>query len=808
MLKNYFRTALRSLSRNKLHSFINIAGLTLGFAACFLIGLFVWDENQFDKFVPDGGQVYRICNSYTNSEGNSNYAVGPPMFAVVLQKDFPEVEQSARVLETGEFKSLFEAGKYKIYEDEGLFVDPGFPAVFSMQYKYGSPVKSLDDPGSVIISTEMAKQFFGDENPVGKQILKDKVPFQIKGVFEKNPRFHLPFNFLIPITAAQIPAERMQSWEWQQFLTYAKLKKGTDFQVLERKYQNSISQKSDPFTLKHNARNKPFFQPLDKIHLYSASLKFDIGPRGNIIYVRALSIIALFILLIACFNFVNLATAKSLQRAKEVGIRKTIGANREQLVLQFVGETVLLSMLSTIGAVAVSILLVPWLNSFTGKEIPADWFTNPELVAILFLLALVVGIAAGFYPALVLSGFKPSRVLKGQVTGDEDSNKIPWLRHGLVIIQFALSVLLIISAIVVFKQVDYLHNKDLGFNKEEIMFFPMRGDNLSKNYEAFKNELLKSPGIASVSIGYGFPGDAVAGDEVIVPINGQQKKLPATQLMVDYDYIKTLGLQMVTGRDFSKAMQTDKDHAFIINETAVRQLGFGTPEKALGKQLAWNVWGASNPDSVKTGQVIGVVRDFHYKSLFDKIEPAVLQIYPDAYWKVAIKMKTAEKGQTLGFVKKVWDSFTPDYPIEYKFLDDNFRPMYLAEDKLEALLGIFTGISVFIGCLGLFGLIAYSAERRKKEIGIRKVLGASVQNIVFLLSTDFIKLVVIALLIASPVAAYFMHQWLQDFAYRIDIEWWIFAFAAISALGVAFLTVSFQALKAAIANPVKSLKSE
>jgi putative ABC transport system permease protein len=368
--------------------------------------------------------------------------------------------------------------------------------------------------------------------------------------------------------------------------------------------------------------------------------------------------------------------------------------------------------------------------------------------------------------------------------------------------------LLIISAVVVIRQVNYLHNKDLGFNKDQIMFFPMRGDQMNKNYEAFKNDLLQSPGISSVSVGYGFPGDIFAGDGIIVPHSTGQKEYSVTQLMVDYDYIKTLDLEVIAGRDFSKDMQTDKDHAFMLNETAVQQLGFGTPQKALGQNLLWRDWNAKGSDSLKRGQVIGVVKDFNFKSLYDKIEPAVLQIYPPAYWKVAVKMKTADIAGSIVHVQKTWDRYAPDYPIEFRFLDESFTQMYKAEDKLKILLWLFTGIAIFIGCLGLFGLAAYTAERRKKEVGIRKVLGASVQGIAVLLSKDFVKLVLIALVIASPVAWYFMHEWLQDFAYRITISWWIFALAGITALLIAIVTVSYQAIRAAVANPVKNLRSE
>jgi len=491
-----------------------------------------------------------------------------------------------------------------------------------------------------------------------------------------------------------------------------------------------------------------------------------------------------------------------------VGVRKSIGAGRKQLMLQFIGETVLLSFISVLIAVILSITLLPWLNDFTNKHISFALFINPVMILMFVALIFIVGIIAGFYPALILSGFKPVKVLKGNISGDETPGKIPWLRHGLVITQFVLSVLLIISALVVFNQVNYLHNKDLGFNKEQIMFFPMRGDNMFKNVDAFKNELKRSAGVSSVSIGYGFPGDAVAGDEIIVPHNGEQVTQSATQLMVDYDYIKTLGLQIIAGRDFSQQMQTDKDHAWIINETAVKQMGFGTPQNALGKDLYWHPWNATNSDSLKTGKIIGVVKDFNYKSLYDKVETTVLQIYPDAAWKVAIKIKTAGMSNAISSIKNVWNKFSPEYPIEYKFLDENFEDMYKAEDKLKSLLWIFTIIAIFVGCLGLFGLAAYTAERRKKEVGIRKVLGASTQGVVLLLSKDFIKLVVISLLIASPLAWYFMNKWLQDFAYRINISWWVFIITAVIALSIAFITVSFQAIKAAVANPVKSLRTE
>jgi putative ABC transport system permease protein len=806
MFKNFLKISFRNLAKHKGFALINISGLTLGLASCLLIGLFVWDEKQYDKDIPDADEIYRVYIKTDRTEGISNSAGTSPMFAPTLKQEFPEVKESARIMQI-QSKSLFEQGNKKLYQEGGIYTEPGFLKIFPLSSSYGPVTHALDDPSSVIISSVLANQCFGNVNPIGKQLMIDKLPYQVKAVFVQDPKFHLALNYILPLESAGLPPERLQRWGWQQFYTYIKVQKGIDALNLQKKFQDIVKARAYPVLKPMGFTYLPYLQQLKKVHLYSSDFKFDMAVRGNIVYVNALSIITFFILLIACFNFINLTTAKSIQRAKEVGVKKAIGASRWQLILQFTGETILFALMSVIVAVVVTLLLLPALNQFTGKNISLNLLSFPVISLIVIGLILVVGVSAGFYPAIVLSRFKAIKVLKG-ATGDENSFKGQLFRKALVVTQFSLSSLLIISAIIVYQQVNYLHNKDLGFNKEQIMFFPMQGDDMTRNYSSFKNDLLQSSGVASVSIGYGFPGDLTAGDEIIVPRNGESKNYPVTQLLVDHDYLKTLNLQLIAGRDFSKDIKTDAPEGFIINETAVRELGFGTPQKALGQKLEWKVWVSKTPDSLKKGRIIGVVKDFNYKKLYEKVSSAVIQIYPEAYWKVAVKLKTADAANTINYITKIWKKHSPGYPIDYTFMDENFKRMYQSEDKFRALLIIFTGLAIFIGCLGLFGLAAYTAERRTKEIGIRKILGADVNSIVMLLSGEFLQLILIALVIATPLAWYFMNGWLKDFAYRIEIGWPVFVLAGVIAIVIAMLTVSYQGIKAALVNPVKHLRVE
>jgi putative ABC transport system permease protein len=806
MLKNYLITAIRNLLRYKAFTFINVLSLTIGMVSCLVIGLFVIHERSFDKFFPEHQQVFRVYNETKGEEGVSLRAGVPPMYATTLNQDFPEVENTLRIMigvGTSD-KKLFEAGDVQSYEENGIAAENSFFDFFPLSLT-GDASRTFSEPNTIVLRSEMAKKFFGSTQVVGKTINMNKVPFKITGVINEVPdNFHLDFNFIYSFASKEVPPERMQSWMWQQFYTYVKLKKGVSAENVENKFRQVVVAKSDPVTAVRNFKQIPHLQPQASIHLTSSQLVFDDHVKaGNLAYVNGLAVIGIFVLFIACFNFVNLATARSSRRAKEIGVRKVIGAGRPQLVFQFIGETILLSVISIFVAAGIMMLLLEPLNTFTGKSIQFNPFKDPVLALILLGAGIILGTLAGLYPAFFLSRFRPIQVLKSSGQG---SGKVrhAWVRQGLVVIQFALSTLLIICTLVVYDQMKFLNNKELGFDKEQVVLFQLRGD-IENRIDALKTALLQSPDIASVTAGYGFPGDMLAGDEVVVP-RQNNKPYGITHLLADHDYAKTLGLDFVAGRDFSRDRASDVERGFILNEAAVSLMGLGSPEKALGEPLNWRKWFGEG-DSIKRGEVIGVVKDLHLTSLHEKVRPTVIHIFP-VYFQMAVKVKSSDLQSSLGFIESTWKKFNEQYPFEYKFLDDNFNKMYLAEEKLSTLLWIFTALAIFIGCLGLFGLAAFAAEQRTKEISIRKVLGASITQIAYQLSKNFLLLVLIASVIAVPVAWWAMNNWLEDFPYKINISAWYFIITIVIALVVALITISFQSIRAAVANPVKSLKAE
>ena len=806
MFKNYLKTAIRNLLRYKGFAIINISSLTIGITGCLIIGLFVWDEWQYDKKIPGGENIYRIYEQRKNNDVITYGAPVPPAYASFLKRTYPEVDTTVRILMSRD-KFLMELGEKKNYEDKGWFVESSFFKVFPLKFVSGDPTTALIEPNTIVISEELAKSYFNNEDPVNKTIYIDKDTFAVKGVLAKLPEhFHLNFRYLMSLPSAGIQRERMERWTWHQFYTYVKLKPGANVQQLQDKLQAHVKKEIFPTLTQAGSTFLPFFQPLKDIHLQSSDFIYDNAIRGNQTYVKALTIIALFVLVIACFNFINLATARSFRRAKEIGVRKVIGADRKQLIFQFMGETVLLAVISMLISIAATFFIVPLLNQFTGKSIAFNPFSNPILGSIILASGVVIGMIAGIYPALVLSGFQPIKVLKSMKLVGSGGGVL--LRHALVVIQFILSIGLIVFTTIVYRQTQYLNNKDLGFNNEQVIYFQTRGD-VAQKLETFKEEIKRSPNVLSITSGYGLPGDQYAGDGVITFGPDGQKDRSANVFLGDHDYVKTLGLRVIAGRDFSKDMSRDVREAFLINETAVKVWGYGTPEKALGQPIHWNEWvPADTLNPIKKGKIIGVVEDFHYKSLHEKVTPSVIQIYPQYVVKVAVKLKTADIKNTIAHINDVWNKFSPGFPLDYKFMDETYDAMYKTESNLSDLLWIFTVMAIVVGCMGLFGLAAFNAEQRTKELGIRKVLGANAFNIVGLLSRNFLLLVIISSVFAFPIAWWKANKYLEDFPYRVTITWWVFGVAIIAALAVALITVSFQAIKAALANPVKSLRTE
>jgi len=806
MLRNYLLVAWRNLLRYKGFSLLNFFGLTLGIAAALLIGLYVWDELKYDRFHKNSDHIYRVYIESTRQTGIEKIASVPPPFATSLKREFPEVKQTLRVYNVSD-QVLVKSAKVQAYESNLILSEPAIFDIFTIPFIEGDPKTALDGPNSVVLSQELAEKYFPGEKAVGKLLFSGSDTSLVTGVMKQLPHhFHIKISMVASLKDLEtaVGPERMQSWFWQQFYTYIRLDEKASITSLEKKFGDFVKATAHPITKSNGFTYMPRFQQVKDIHLQSADFRHDMIQGGNIVYVKALGAIALFVILIACVNYINLSTARSLRRAKEVGIRKVSGAGKRQLLFQFTTESVMLTLLSTIAATLIVLAFVPSLNNFTEKEIVFQPWKNINQLLLLLSIAVGVGIIAGLYPAVFISRFNPVEVVKGlRITG---RSGVQLLRKSLVVLQFTLAVFMIVATLIVFQQVNYMRDKDLGFDKEQLMFFPMRGQNMFRSYEAFKNELLNVPGVNNATIGYGLPGDIGAGDQIIVPDSLGGTTMGIRHFIVDFDFIKTMGLHIIAGRDFSMEMGTDKDHGFILNETAVKELGYKSPEKALGRRLQWPTW--DGKDSIKHGTVIGVVKDFHFNSLHQRVERAVLHIYPFGNYKVAMKIKTANMKQTVAGIEKVWTKFAPDYPLTYNFLDKNYDRMYRAEQNLSTLLWLFTAIAIVIGCLGLIGLAAYASEQRVKEIGIRKVLGADATGLVLLLSKDFARLIGVSFVLAFPLVWWSMNNWLQDFAYRIEIRAQVFIVTAVVVLLIAMLTISFQTIRAAMANPVKSLRAE
>ncbi len=811
MFQNYLKIALRNLWRQRGYAALNIAGLAVGMACCLLMILYVQHELSFDRFHVNADRIYRVNIAAKWGELEGIGGTTPPPIAQRLMQDFPEVERATRIFPLGTSVVRY---KDKVFNEPNvLAADENFLQIFSFKLLAGAPKIVLNEPNTAVITKSAAEKYFGTESAVGKTLIlfNENREFKIVGVIENPPsNAHFTFDVLTSISSYRVVMKIFDwSWVWCQLVTYVQLKEGASAAALEAKFPQMV-EKYAPSTYERIGQSlaeikrqggywNVLLQPLTAIHLHSNTIGNRLGSTGNIIYVYIFSAVAVLIILLACINFMNLATARAARRAKEVGIRKSLGVARKHLVAQFLSESLLTSVVAMICALCLTELALYPFNMLSGKTLTLDFMANPLLVASIFMLTLLVGVAAGAYPALYLSSVKPVDVLAGKLRLGVRSSG---LRNTLVVFQFAVSVALIACTIGVYSQLEFIRTMNLGFDKENVMAID-NANKLGEQSESFKQSLLGQSAITTVSFSTDVPGGGSFID-FYKPEAAPLKDLTLASYMADEDFVPTLGLQIVKGRNFSKEYPADCESGVLLNEDAAKKIGWTDP---IGQYITYP--GGNNSKF----KVIGILKDFNANSLHDPMTPFAVFHRASKTYNIrascaVVRVGAGQARAAVETVERQWKQFTGGAPLEYSFLDEDFDRQYRSEQRLGKVLGVFTMIAIFIACLGLFGLAAYIAEQRTKEIGIRKVLGASVVSIIGLLSKDFLKLVVIAILVAVPLAWYGMNRWLQDFAYRVDISVWMFVAAGILALVIALATVIYQALRAATANPVEALRSE
>jgi len=806
MLKNHLKIALRSLWRGKTYTALNVFGLAIGLACFGLIAAWCLNELSFDRFNEKHERILRIAGKVVTDAETFDQAVTAPPMAEALIKDYPEVENAVR-LDMND--CIVRYGDKQFSEDGVLFVDQSFFDIFSYRLSAGDVNTALREPFSIVLTQSMAEKYFGAEDPVGKTLtlfLYDRggrgAAYRITGVTPDPPQnAHITFNFLGSFNtfeAANSDA-RTSEWRyfWNGFYTYVLLKEGADPHAFALK----LPDYAERYLGEKMREMKMFYtfslQPLADIHLQS-HLRYEIQATGSLNTVYIFATIGVFILLIACINYMNLATARSLSRAREVGVKKVLGAARMQLIRQFLTESTVVAAIAFGLTLLLMELVQPFFFNLTGNRI-ATLFSG-DLLRLLLGTTLLVGLLSGIYPAFFISTFQPSAVLKGAF---KSSSSGIFLRKGLVVLQFAIAITLLVGIAVVKTQMDFIRGKDLGFNKEELLVLDVNGfSEVRDGIQPFRDELLANPAIRGVATSRGLIVNGLGNSHIeTIDANGKPVSTSIYQHQIDYGYLNVYEMKLVAGRNFSPRVASDTvGGVYIVNEAAVRALGWGDPENALGKPF--------RADEV-TGTVIGVVKDFHFTSLQERIEPVALSpTRPNRFSRISVRLNTSQISETIAFIEQAWQKHFPKALLQYSFMDERLEQQYQAEKLFGKVFTIFVAISLVVACLGLFGLAAFAAEQRTKEIGIRKVLGASVAHVIALLSKDFVRLVLLANLIAWPIGYFAMNRWLQNFAYRIDIGWWVFALAGGMALLIALITVSAQAIKAALANPVEALRYE
>ncbi len=787
MFQHYVSVALRNLKRNKAFSAINIFGLGLGLACSLFIYLWVQDELSHDRFHEHGERLNRVMTHSLAKDGsiNSSFDSTPGLLADALEKEIPEVAHAATI--TWDRSVFFTVGQH-LGRETGCFSGPDFFKLFSFPLLQGDSRMVLASPDNIVISEKLAQSYFGKVNPIGKTIRVDnKKDYLVSGIFSVPENSSVRFDFVFPIKNF-VDENPWVMEKWSSFGpgTYVLLRPGTSVEQVNAKIRNFLVQHDK--TMKDNVLT---LQPFQDIYLYNQFTN-GIADGGRMEYVRLFSIIATFILLLACINFMNLATARSVKRAKEVGVRKVIGAVKSALIKQFLGEALLMTLLAVGVALLLVYLLLPGFNQLTEKQLILP-FRQPSFLFSLLGLTLFTGLIAGSYPALFLSSLNPVTVLKGTLKFKPNA---VLFRKGLVVFQFTISLILMVSTAFVYRQMHYIQTKNLGLNRENVIFVPLVGD-LAKNYQVFRSMVLQSGSIQKVTRASIIPTNVNMGTgNVSWPGKAPDEEAFFWQMFVGYDFIRTMDIQLVAGREFSPDFGTDSTNV-LINEEAVKAMQLKNP---VGETVEFQG---------KKGKIIGVMKDFHLRSFHEPISPLIVGFESQfPYGLAVVKTQAGKTKEALATLEKASKELNPKFPFDYIFADENFKQQYKNEQLVGRLANIFAVLAIVISCLGLFGLALFTVEQRTKEIGIRKVLGASVTNIMSMLSRDFLRLVLVAAFIAFPVSWWAMHQWFQAFVYHVPISWWVFALAGLATLGIALLTVSFQAIKLALSNPVKSLRSE
>lgn len=797
MIRNYFKAAFRNLWRRKGFSAINIFGLAVGMTACLLISLYIRFELNYDAFNKKADRVYRLVTDVKTPTEVIHAAVTSAPMAPNIKADFPEVEAVARIIPAGYF---IQKGADKFEEKNMLFADSAIFSVFSFPLVAGDPATALAAPYSVVLSESAARKYFGSANPMGQSLLLDgQYNATITGVMKDIPgNSHFKADIFLSMSTQEKRNIYMnEGWGSFGWYTYLLLKPNVNASRLQAKFTDFMERHIGDKMKKNNMYYTLFLQSLRDVYLHS-KLQNEAGDTGNLSNIYIFSVVAIFILIIACINFINLTTARAAERAKEVGVRKVAGAARRQLTLQFLGESVILSIIAFVIAVGLSSLLMPLFNELCGKIISHGIFNEGNYLLALFLIAVGVGLLAGVYPALVLSGFKPVSVLKGSFVA---GRKGLLLRKGLVVSQFIIAIVLIAGTIVVYNQLNFMRSQPLGFDKNNMLVIDFNYDSVVlANTETVKRELTSVPNVLSATVSTGLPGgNNEAAFTQIENSTGEMQSANIDLYSVDFNFLKQFNIQTVAGREFSNKFSTDSTQALMLNEAAVKGFGYSSPAAIIGKKF--DQWG-------RKGIITGVVKNFHFRSLQEEIKPLCFRIAPEGTALMILKIADHDVPSTVAAIEKKWKQVVPHRPFNYLFTDETFNKQYQSEERFGKLFVYFAWLAIIISCLGLLGLASYTTSQRTKEIGIRKVVGASVGSVVGLLSKDFMKLVFISAVVAFPVAWWLMNKWLRDFAYRIHIEWWVFVVAGLLAFLIALMTISFQSIKAAIANPVKSLRTE